>query len=103
MQTESTAVACADLTAFKRDVLALLAREGPCKGTALKAELEDCYETTIHHGRLYPNLTQLNDEGLLTKKEVDGRTNHYNLTPRAERELRAYADWLVNCLGANDV
>jgi len=62
-------------------------------GLAIKDELEDCYETEIHHGRLYPNLDTLIDKGLLEKGSKDQRTNVYTVTGRGERELAARREW----------
>ena len=81
-----------DLTAFQRDVLVIIEnndQEEP-NGLHLKSELERFYETKIHHGRLYPNLDELVDKGLVYKSSVDGRTNSYSITGRGQRELDSH-------------
>jgi len=82
-----------DLTGFQRDLLYVIAGADEPHGLAIKEELEDYYESEIHHGRLYPNLDTLVDKGLVEKGEKDQRTNYYTLTRRGRRELDARRDW----------
>ena len=82
-----------DLTAFQQNIL-FVARgyqkgryttsrggDGPA-GLAIKDVLDrdEWYDEEIHHGRLYLNLDQLVEKGLLAKSELDKRTNEYTLT-----------------------
>lgn len=83
-----------DLTAFQRDVLYTIAGKDEPHGLALKDELEDYYEGEIHHGRLYPNLDELVDNGLVEKGKKDRRTNVYSLTERGVREIKARREWV---------
>lgn len=83
----------ADLTAFQRDLLREVIAEGR-PGLHLADALSEAYgDKEIHHGRLYPNLQTLGDKGLVTKEEVDGRTNRYAATPRGRREFLAHLAW----------
>lgn len=82
-----------DLTGFQRDLLYAIAGLEDPHGLALKDELEDYYETEVHHGRLYPNLDTLVDKGLVEKSKQDERTNIYSITRRGRRELQARRDW----------
>ena len=82
-----------DLTGFQRDLLYVIAGQEDPHGLAIKAELEEYYETEIHHGRLYPNLDTLVDKGLVEKGKRDRRTNIYSLTRRGRRELDARREW----------
>ena len=82
-----------DLTAFQRDLLYVVAGMDNPHGLAIKRELEDYYETEINHGRLYPNLDELVEKGLLEKSEKDGRTNVYTVAQRGRRELHAREEW----------
>jgi len=82
-----------DLTGFQRDLLYVIAGEDDPHGLAIKEELEDYYESEIHHGRLYPNLDTLVEKGIVDKGEVDRRTNYYALTQRGEREIEARREW----------
>ena len=82
-----------DLTGFQRDLLTVIGGLEKPHGLAVKDELEDYYETEIHHGRLYPNLDTLVDKGLVEKGEKDRRTNAYRITRRGRRELEDRRAW----------
>lgn len=82
-----------DLTAFQRDILYAIAGLDEPKGLAIKDELQEYYESEIHHGRLYPNLDELVDKGLVEKGQIDNRTNSYSITGRGHRELEARREW----------
>ncbi|MFB1065272.1 PadR family transcriptional regulator [Natrinema sp. CBA1119] len=82
-----------DLTGFQRDLLYTIAGQDDPHGLAIKDELEDYYEKEIHHGRLYPNLDEVVDKGLVEKGELDQRTNYYTITARGRRELEARREW----------
>lgn len=82
-----------DLTGFQRDLLYVIAGQDEPHGLAVKEELEEYYEQEIHHGRLYPNLDDVVDKGLVEKGELDRRTNYYVLTQRGHRELEARREW----------
>jgi DNA-binding PadR family transcriptional regulator len=82
-----------DLTGFQRDILYVIAGLEEPHGLAVKDELDDYYEQEINHGRLYPNLDDLVDKGLLEKGELDKRTNVYTVTKRGLREIEARREW----------
>lgn len=82
-----------DLTGFQRELLYATAGLDEPHGLAIKEELDDYYETEVHHGRLYPNLDELADKGLVEKGERDRRTNSYTLTRRGTREIEARREW----------
>ena len=82
-----------DLTGFQRDLLYVSAGLDEPHGLAIKDELDNYYESEIHHGRLYPNLDTLVDKGLLEKGEMDRRTNVYSVTRRGRREIEARREW----------
>ena len=82
-----------NLTAFQRDLLYAIAGLDDPHGLAIKDELEDYYETEIHHGRLYPNLDTLVDRDLVNKGEIDDRTNMYSLTDRGRSKIEARREW----------
>jgi DNA-binding MarR family transcriptional regulator len=86
----------ADLSAFQRDVLVTVGQieeqnDLPPHGLGIKEHLEADYGEKINHGRLYPNLDELVEEGLLEKGELDRRTNSYNLTDEGRSVLRKIA------------
>ncbi|WP_435147716.1 PadR family transcriptional regulator [Halobaculum sp. P14] len=89
-----------DMTGFKRNLLRGVARldgERP-HGLDLKAALEAHYDDAINHGRLYQNLGELVDAGLVDKRPVDGRTNAYSVTDDGRRALAAHHQWEAECL-----
>jgi len=87
--TQIEALDSAELTHFQLEILYRLAKTGPSKGTALKSELFQLYESEINHGRLYPNLDQLAVKGYVNKESRDKRTNDYSLTVAGEAVVRA--------------
>jgi PadR family transcriptional regulator PadR len=88
-----------DLTGFQRDLLYVVAGLDEPHGLAVKEELEEYYESEIHHGRLYPNLDTLVEKGFVEKGQHDQRTNYYTLTRRGRRELQARRDWEAQYVG----
>lgn len=68
-----------ELTAFQKNILTVLGEEARY-GLAIKRELEEYYGQEVNHGRLYPNLDDLVNKGLVEKSELDKRTNEYALT-----------------------
>jgi len=88
-----TDASLADLSAFQRDVLWTLAKDGASKGLAVKGSLEDYYAENVNHGRLYPNLDSLVDHGLVAKSQRDRRTNEYQLTDAGRAALADRLDW----------
>ncbi|AUV83895.1 hypothetical protein C2R22_05760 [Salinigranum rubrum] len=94
-----------ELTAFQRDTLYVLARDGAQYGLAIKRALEDLYgldgtaNDEVHHGRLYPNLRELEDRGLLEVGTLDKRTNEYDLSEAGQQFVRELAQTWV---GATD-
>nr|WP_245902991.1 helix-turn-helix transcriptional regulator [Salinigranum rubrum] len=93
------------MTAFQRDTLYVLARDGAQYGLAIKRALEDLYgldgtaNDEVHHGRLYPNLRELEDRGLLEVGTLDKRTNEYDLSEAGQQFVRELAQTWV---GATD-
>jgi len=85
-----------ELTAFQRDCLYVIAgmNEEEPHGLGVKEALEDYRAEKINHGRLYPNLDTLVDKGLVSKGEIDRRTNYYKLTRRGRREINARHEWV---------
>jgi DNA-binding PadR family transcriptional regulator len=83
-----------DLTAFQRDLLAVMKRvDEPIHGIGIKERLEEQYEEMVNHGRLYPNLDDLVEKGLVDKGKRDDRTNEYRLTSRGQREFYSDLAW----------
>lgn len=89
-----------DLTSFQQLIVldvAIRQRQGgkPPHGLAIKDDLTEMYrevgdlgpEEEVNHGRLYPNLDELVDLGLLDKHTRDKRTNEYTLTEDGGRQI----------------
>ena len=85
-----------DLTAFQRDILYVIAsiEDGPYPhGLSIKEILEEQYVEEVNHARLYPNLDELAEMGLVEKGTLDKRTNSYTLTDHGHRELEDRREW----------
>ena len=82
------------LTAFQQNILVILAEE-PRYGLAVKRDLEAYYDAEVNHGRLYPNLDELVEMGLVEKSELDKRTNQYALTDAGEAAVRDRLEWVL--------
>ncbi|MFW5959462.1 MAG: PadR family transcriptional regulator [Natronomonas sp.] len=90
-----------ELTAFQQNILAILAEEARY-GLAIKRELESYYDDEVNHGRLYPNLDELVEMGLVEKSELDKRTNQYALTDEGFDVVLDQLEWQFSKYGADD-
>ena len=90
-----------ELSAFQENILTILAEEARY-GLAIKRELENYYESEVNHGRLYPNLDDLVDMGLVEKSELDKRTNQYALTEDGYQALLDQLQWQVARIATDD-
>lgn len=81
------------LTHFQRDILTVTTGLDEPHGLAIKAELEDAYGSDVNHGRLYPNLDSLVNQGLLDKGTIDRRTNSYTITTKGKAWLQRQTAW----------
>lgn len=93
-----------DLTAFQQQCLIAVAGLHNAngyypKGTAIKHRLEQFYPKEVNHGRLYPNLDELQERGLVEKRERDRRTNEYHLTDDGKAVLEDRLKRLENAVG----
>jgi DNA-binding PadR family transcriptional regulator len=86
-----------ELTAFQQNILTILAEE-PRYGLAIKRELETYYDAEVNHGRLYPNLDDLVEMGLVETSELDKRTNQYTLTEDGYQALLDQLSWVFTRL-----
>ena len=90
-----------ELTAFQQNILAILAEEARY-GLAIKRELENYYSTEVNHGRLYPNLDDLVEDGLVEKSELDKRTNEYKLTEAGYDAILDQFEWTLSKFVTDD-
>lgn len=84
-----------DLTAFQNNILVILSEE-PRYGLAVKRQLEEYYDSDVNHGRLYPNLDDLVELGLVEKSELDKRTNEYALTDTGYEVVVDNIEWSLS-------
>ena len=88
-----------DLSTFQIDILSVTARLETSlpdvKGLAIKAGLEDIRSEPVNHGRLYPNLDDLAESGLIEKGTIDDRSNSYRVTEAGFRLLAERRDHLT--------
>lgn len=82
-----------ELTAFQRDLLRIVDGLEDPHGLAVKDEIEAYYGEQVHHGRLYPNLDTLVDEGLIEKGQKDRRTNRYTITTKGRQAISDRDSW----------
>ena len=81
----------AHLTGFRREILAAIAaleaEPGQVYGQAIKGRLEERLGEEVLHGRLYPNLDELVECGLVEKSAIDDRSNRYLLADGVREQL----------------
>ncbi len=87
-----------ELTGFQRDLLCVAAGLERPSGQEIKAELQGEIDR-ITHGRLYPNLDTLVENGYLSQGQLDRRTNFYEVTPRGVEAIRKRRRWENRYLG----
>lgn len=81
-----------ELTAFQRDCLRHVAKKRSSKGLDIKESLSDEYGAPVNHSRLYPNLDELVDIGLVRKGKIDNRTNSYKVTDEGQELVEYLSD-----------
>ncbi|WP_114579236.1 PadR family transcriptional regulator [Saliphagus sp. LR7] len=82
-----------ELTGFQRDLLVVLSGMETPSGSEIMSVVENEQDRSVLHGRLYPNLDDLVDEGYIEKGELDGRTNYYAITGEGYEKLQARYEW----------
>ena len=82
-----------ELTGFQRDLLYCIAGTDDPSGQEVRSELEQSSSIEVNHGRLYPNLDDLVDKGLVEKQSKNNRTNLYRLTDQARKLITDRRQW----------
>ncbi|WP_435097499.1 PadR family transcriptional regulator [Halarchaeum sp. P4] len=82
-----------EITGFQRDILYVVAGLGDPKGMRVQDELEEYYGSSVLHARVYQNLDDLHEAGLIEKGERDSRTNYYRLTPVGRERIENRREW----------
>ena len=90
-----------ELTAFQQSILVILAEDARY-GLAIKRELENYYGSEVNHGRLYPNLDDLVEVGLVEKSELDKRTNEYALTDEGLEAVLGQLEWTFSKIATGE-
>ena len=90
-----------NLTAFQQNILVILSEE-PMYGLAIKRELESYYSDEVNHGRLYPNLDDLVEMGLVEKSQLDKRTNQYALSAEGHDAVLDQLAWQLSKFVTDD-
>ncbi|MFC6823794.1 PadR family transcriptional regulator [Halopelagius fulvigenes] len=81
-----------DLTGFQRDLLTVIAGLETPSGQDVKEELQKQFDD-INHGRLYPNLDAVVEEGYVEKGDIDRRTNYYEISEQGQQVLANRRQW----------
>ena len=74
-----------DLNSSKRDLLVEIYQLDQPSGQDIRHRMKAEHNEDVDHGRLYPNLNDLVDVGLLDKGEQDLRSNYYQITNDGQR------------------
>jgi DNA-binding PadR family transcriptional regulator len=82
-----------DLTGFQRDLLFVLAGNDRVKGTEIMNTLRETQSRELLPSRVYTNLDELAESGLINKGQRDGRTNYYELTEAGVDSVRRRLEW----------
>lgn len=70
-------------------------------GQELKSRIVGTTLPQLNHGRLYPNLDDLVEDGYVAKGELDGRTNYYEITEDGEEALVTYIENMATMMGVD--
>ncbi|MDS0294255.1 PadR family transcriptional regulator [Halogeometricum luteum] len=81
-----------ELTGFQRDLLTVIAGLEKPSGQTVKEEIEKEIDE-VNHGRLYPNLDVVVENGLVEKGQLDRRTNYYTLSEAGREALEKRRRW----------
>jgi len=87
-----------DLTAFQRDLLTVVAALEAPNGQDVQKKLATYYDGTLNSGRLYPNLNELADRGLVEKTKKSRTENSYAVTDAGSDALASDLEWRVGLL-----
>ena len=74
-----------DLNSSKRDLIVEIYQLDQPSGQDIRHRMKAEHNEDVDHGRLYPNLNDLVDLGLLDKGEQNLRSNYYQITNVGQR------------------
>lgn len=81
-----------ELTGFQRDLLYVIAGADRPSGQEIKVQISQ-FVGEVNHGRLYPNLDALVEEGYVEKGQHDRRTNYYEISEKGRGALEERREW----------
>ena len=90
-----------DLNASKRDLLVEIYQMDQPSGQDIRDRMEAEHGEDVKHGRLYPNLDDLVDYGLIDKGEQNLRSNYYQITNDGRRLVEDTARYFAS-IGATN-
>ena len=92
-----------DLTGFERDLLVEIYQMEQPSGQAIRDRMEAEHGEDVTTTRLYSNLNDLVDYGLLDKGEQNFRTNYYQITNDGQRLVEDTARYFESIGATNPV
>ncbi|WP_411966322.1 PadR family transcriptional regulator [Haloferax sp. YSMS24] len=81
-----------ELTGFQRDLLYVIAGAERPSGQEIK-EMISADVGEVNHGRLYPNLDALVEQGYVNKGQHDRRTNFYEMSEKGRESIMDRRTW----------
>lgn len=82
-----------ELRGFQRDLLFVVGGLEEPNGREILEEIENSLTDEVQAARLYTNLDELVECGLIEKSRQDGRTNLYELTEEGRRKIETRHEW----------
>lgn len=78
------------------ELLCLVANKYEPDVAALQDEYDDWHDSDISYQSIYQALERLDDQGLIEKKPIDGRTNCYMLTIEGAQRLDTHRELVLS-------
>jgi DNA-binding PadR family transcriptional regulator len=92
-----------DLTGFERDLIVEIYQMDQPSGQSIRRRIEAEHGEDVTHTRLYSNLNDLVDYGLLDKGEQNHRTNYYEIANDGRRLVEDTARYFASIGATNPV
>jgi len=92
-----------DLNGFERDLIVEIYQMEQPSGQSIRRRIEAEHGEDVTHTRLYSNLNDLVDYGLLDKGEQNHRTNYYQITNDGQRLVEDTARYFASIGATNPV
>lgn len=82
-----------ELSGLQRDLLYIILDSDKPSGQDINRSINEEYKNEVNHGRLYPNLDELVELGLIIKGNKNDRANYYEITQKGKDEIVKYQEW----------